>query len=135
MKNSFLIYVILIGFFSVNAQEKKKDTIVATEIVNIETKYNPKIADANKIKNNPTIKLLEKSNKKKLEYTIFSAPVASTFVPKTGVLKGIDVGVKERIYNNYFAGGYGNFDNTTSVPRSDVVIERLESIAAGPTVK
>jgi hypothetical protein len=109
MKNSFLIYVILIGFFSVNAQEKKKDTIVATEIVNIETKYNPKIADANKIKNNPTIKLLEKSNKKKLEYTIFSAPVASTFVPKTGVLKGIDVGVKERIYNNYFAGGYGNF--------------------------
>lgn len=109
MKRGYLIYVILISCFSVNAQEKKKDTIVATEIVNVITKYNPKIANANKIKNNPTIRLLKKSDKKKLEYTIYSAPVASTFIPKTGVLKGINVGVKERIYNNYLAIGYGNF--------------------------
>jgi hypothetical protein len=109
MKRGYLIYVILIGCFSVNAQEQKKDTIVATEIVNVITKYNPKIANANKIKNNPTIRLLKKSDKKKLEYTIYSAPVASTFIPKTGVLKGIDVGVKERIYSNYLATGYGNF--------------------------
>ena len=109
MKRGYLIYIILIGCFSVNAQVQKKDTIVATEIVNVITKYNPKIANANKIKNNPTIRLLKKSDKKQLEYTIYSAPVVSTFIPKTGVLKGINVGVKERIYNNYFATGYGNF--------------------------
>ena len=34
MKRGYLIYVILIGCFSVNAQEQKKDTIVATEILN-----------------------------------------------------------------------------------------------------
>ena len=109
MKRGFLTYVILIGMFSANAQEKKKDTIVKTEVVNVVTKYNPKIADAKKIKNNPIIKLLKKSDKKKLEYTIFSAPVASTFIPKTGVVKGINVGVKERIYNNYLAAGFGNY--------------------------
>ena len=109
MKKGFLIYVILMATFSVNAQQKIRDTIVATEIVNVITKYNPKIADAQKIKEVPKIKLLEKSNKKKLAYTIFSAPVASTFIPKTGVAKGINVGVKERIYHNYFAGGYGNY--------------------------
>ena len=38
-----------------------------------------------------------------------SAPVASTFIPKTGVVKGINIGVKERIYNNYLAVGYGNY--------------------------
>ncbi|WP_299670191.1 TonB-dependent receptor [uncultured Polaribacter sp.] len=109
MKKGFLIYIVLIGFFSTNAQEKKKDTIVETEIVNVVTKYNPKIADAKKIKNNPTIKLIKRSAKKKLNYTIFSAPVASTFIPKTGVVKGIDVGIKERIYNNYIAAGFGNY--------------------------
>jgi hypothetical protein len=109
MKRGYLVCVILMGCFSANAQEKKKDTIVKTEIVNVETKYNPKIADANKIKKNPTVKLLKKSDKKKLEYAIFSAPVVSTFIPKTGVLKGIDVGIKERIYNNYLATGFGNF--------------------------
>ena len=109
MKNIFLIYSVLIGVFSANAQQKKQDTIIKTEIVNVITKYNPKIADAKKIKNNPKITLLKKRNKKKLTYAILSVPVASTFTPKTGDVKDINSSVKERIYNNYFAGGYGNY--------------------------
>ncbi|TXD46685.1 TonB-dependent receptor [Polaribacter sp. IC073] len=97
------------GIFSANAQEKKRDTIVKTAVVNVVTKYNPEIADAKKIKNNPAIKLLKKSEKKKLKYTISSAPVASTFTPQTGVAKEINAGVKERIYNNYLAAGFGNY--------------------------
>ena len=109
MKKGICTCIILICIFSANAQEKEKDTIVETEIVNIITKYNPKIADAKKLKNNPTIKLLKKSNKKKIAYTISSAPVASTFIPKTGVVKRPNIAVKERIYNNYLAAGYGNY--------------------------
>ena len=112
MKKGFLLFLVLFVIFSASAQKKplptKIDT-VKTEIVEVVTKYNPKIADAAKIKKNPTIELLDKSKKKKLNYTIFSAPVASTFIPKTGVIKGIDVGVKERIYNNYVAAGIGNY--------------------------
>ncbi|MGJ8745321.1 hypothetical protein [Polaribacter sp.] len=88
--------------------EKKKDT-VKTEVVEVVSTYNPKIADAKKIKKNPVIELLKNSEKKKLNYTIFSAPVASTFTPKSGVVKGIDVGVKERVYMNYLAAGFGNY--------------------------
>jgi len=112
MRKCFFLYGILIVVFSSNAQGKKKDTIIKTEIVNIITKYNPKISDAKKIRNNPKITLLKKSDKKKLKYTIFSAPVASTFIPKTGVVKNINIGVKERIYNNYLAVGYGNYAST-----------------------
>lgn len=108
-KGFICILIIILGIFAAKAQEKKNDTIVKTEIVNVVTKYNPEIADVNKIKKNPTIELLNKTKKKKLEYTIFSAPVASTFIPKTGVVKGINVGVKERIYNNYLAAGFGNY--------------------------
>ncbi|WP_439130379.1 hypothetical protein [Polaribacter sp.] len=115
MKKSVLIFLIFFGFLSSIAQETKpltaKDT-VKTEVVEVITTYNPEIADANKIKRNPTIKLSDKNKKKKLTYSIFSAPVASTFIPKSGVVKGIDVGVKERIYDNYAALGFGNYKST-----------------------
>ena len=115
MKKSLIIFLYLFSFFSAKGQEKPvkekaKDT-VKTEVVNVVTKFNPKIADASKLKRKPKIELLNKSKKKKLEYTIFSAPVASTFIPKSGVVKGIDVGVKERIYKNYIAAGFGNYSS------------------------
>ncbi|WP_288954750.1 hypothetical protein [uncultured Polaribacter sp.] len=114
MKKLVCFFLILIGFFSTKAQEKPIETVndtVKTEVVEVITAFNPKIADAKKIKITPTIQLPKKSKKKKLEYTIFSAPVASTFIPRSGVVKGIDVGVKERIYKNYLAAGYGNFNS------------------------
>ncbi|MCL7763643.1 hypothetical protein MPF19_09475 [Polaribacter sp. Z014] len=111
MKKGFTLFLLYFSFLSLNAQKKEQaiDT-VKTEVVNIVTKYNPKIADAKKINKNPTIKLLKNNEKKKLAYTIFSAPVASTFIPKSGVVKGINVGIKERVYQNYLAAGYGNYN-------------------------
>jgi hypothetical protein len=113
MKKGFLIFLMFFGFLSTTTAQETKPTIakdtVKTEVVEVITTYNPEIADANKIKKNPTILLSDKNKKKKLTYKIFSAPVASTFIPKSGVVKGIDVGVKERIYNNYIAAGFGNF--------------------------
>ncbi len=113
MKKYFILFLCLFSFFNGKAQEKPikqtvKDTI-KTEVINVVSTYNPKIADASKIKKNPKIELLKKSKKKQLKYTIFSAPVASTFIPKSGVVKGIDVGLRERIYNNYIAAGFGNY--------------------------
>ncbi|MBL4568910.1 MAG: TonB-dependent receptor [Flavobacteriaceae bacterium] len=86
---------------------KVKDSI-KTEIINVVTSYTPTISDAFKIKRNPSIKLGAKIQKRKLQYQIFSAPVASTFIPKTGIVKGMSMGKKERLYNNYIAAGFGN---------------------------
>ena len=86
---------------------KKKDSIV--EVINVITSYTPTISDAFKIKKTPKIILSNTTSKKKLSYSIFSAPVASTFVPKSGVVKGIDVGKKERLFDNYLALGFGNY--------------------------
>ena len=84
-----------------------KDTL-KTDVIEVITSYTPTISDAFKIKKNPKIKLGTKTKKKQLQYKIFSAPVASTFIPKSGVAKGINMGVKERLYKNYLAAGYGN---------------------------
>ena len=111
MKKYFFT-IALLAAFNVFSQkkttEKVKDT-VKTEVVEVVTTYNPKIADATKITTNPTINLLEKTKKQPLKYTIFSVPVASTFIPKSGVIKGIDVGIRERIYDNFIAAGFGNY--------------------------
>lgn len=117
MKKGFLLFLIFFSYLSISAQIKPKEKVtpvrlkdtVKTEVVEVITTYNPKIADASKITKNPTIQLLDKSKRKKLSYNIYSAPVASIFIPKSGVVKGIDVGVKERIYENYIAAGFGNY--------------------------
>lgn len=110
MKKFIFILGVVFGLNQVNAQKKEtaKDTLKQV-VVKVVTSYTPTIADAFKIKKNPKIVLSKKSEKKKLKYTIFSAPVASTFIPKSGVVKGIDLGVKERLYDNYAAAGFGNY--------------------------
>tara|TARA_R100000789_G_C3017813_1_gene152817 strand:- start:929 stop:2707 length:1779 start_codon:yes stop_codon:yes gene_type:complete len=118
MKKALLSLFFLGITFCTSSQEKKptkkaniKIDTVKTEVVEVITKYNPKIADASKIKTKPTVELLSSSQKKKLNYSIFSAPVASTFIPKSGVVKGVNVGNKENIYNNFIAAGYGNYNS------------------------
>ena len=91
------------------AQTKKAKDTIKTEVINVVTSYTPTISDAFKIKKNPKIQLGAKRQKKQLKYQIFSAPVASTFIPKSGVAKGINMGVKERLYKNYLATGFGNY--------------------------
>lgn len=113
MKKLIFILFVVFGVQVALAQKKNKkdnerDTI-KTEVINVVTSYTPTIADAFKIKKNPKFNLSKKSKKKKLKYSIFSAPVASTFVPKSGVVKGIDVGKKERLFDNYVAAGFGNY--------------------------
>lgn len=87
--------------------EKAKDSI-KTEVVNVVTSYAPKVTDAFKIKQKPAIKLSEDVQKKALNYTIASVPVASTFIPKSGTIKRIDIGKRERLFDNYIALGFGN---------------------------
>ncbi len=113
MKKSVLIvFAFVLASVQVFSQEKpkdkKKDTIGPT-VVRVVTSYTPTVSDAFKIKKSPRIILSKNSEKQKLTYKIFSAPVASTFVPKSGVVKGIDVGKKERLFDNYVAAGFGNY--------------------------
>lgn len=109
MKKFIAVFVLIFATQIALAQETpevKKDTI-KTEVVNVVTSYTPKVTDAFKIKKKPSIELSNKSQKKKLTYQIIEAPVASTFTPKKGRVKGVDLGDRERLYPNYASIGYG----------------------------
>ncbi len=110
MKKRFIILFSLIISSASFAQKQRKDTL-ETAVVEISTTFNPDITDVKKIRNNPSLKFSKRTKKKKLNYNFFSAPVASTFIPKTGIIKVLDVRKKEQLYKNYIAAGYGNFSS------------------------
>ncbi len=122
------LLICLLAFVSIcataqrkNQKKKQARDTIKTEVINVITTYNPTIADAFKLRKKPRINIESKAQKKKLSYSIFSAPVASTFIPKSGALKGIKVGPPERLFDNYVAAGYGNFN----APFAEVYLHKV----------
>ncbi len=104
--------VILVIFFFLTgitfAQKKGKEKLDTEEITVVKS-YTPTVSDAFKIKTNPQLDSVEIGKKKKVNYTINSVPVASTFTAATGKAKALQRGPKERIFNNYVLAGFGNY--------------------------
>jgi outer membrane receptor protein involved in Fe transport len=103
----FLLIISLVPFF-VMAQNKEKDSI-GTEEVNIVKPYTPTIKDAFKLKKTPKQGKDKIQEKKPVEYSINSVPVASTFTPSKGKAKSIALKRKEHVYQNYVQVGFGTY--------------------------
>ena len=84
--NSLAIIFLVVLFFSSSLETlkaQKKDTL-ETAIVNIVKPYSPSISDAFKIRENPLKIDTSNFKKRKVTYSTFSIPVASTFNPAKG---------------------------------------------------
>ncbi len=83
--NNIVLSAILLSVTLTFSQERRqtKDTI-DTEVVNVVKPYTPKISDAFKVKEIPSLDDEETTSKKDVKYNIFSIPVASTFTPAKG---------------------------------------------------
>ncbi|HRB72599.1 MAG TPA: TonB-dependent receptor, partial [Flavobacterium sp.] len=101
------VILLLTGGQALFAQ--KKDENLGTEVVNVVKPYTPTISDAFKVKETPTIEDEDNTQKKEIQYNIFSFPVASTFTPSKGKAAGVDKAQKEKLYNNYATLGFGNY--------------------------
>ena len=108
MKKIINILLFLFVGTALLAQDDEPKDSIKTEVVNVVTSFAPKITDAFKIKIKPVIELYEGVTKKELNYEIISAPVASTFTPKSVAFKPIKLGDRERLFDNYFSVGFGN---------------------------
>lgn len=101
---SLLLFITAISF----AQEAKKDTL-KTEEITVVKPYTPTISEAFKVKSDPVIDDTNKFEKEKVTYSIFSIPVASTFIPSKGKAKSLARVPRERVYENYVLAGFGNY--------------------------
>ena len=90
-----------------NSQTRVQDSI-DTQVVTIVKPYTPKISDAFKLKQAPSI-MVSDDYQKSIKYTIFSIPVASTFTPAKGNSIGVKKFKKEKLFQNYTSIGLGNY--------------------------
>lgn len=117
------------GICQVQAQEKeekKEKENLGTEVVNVVKPYTPTISDAFKVKATPKLNDSVNTTKKKVTYSIFSAPVASTFTPAKGKAAAVKKAPKLKLYDNYATLGFGSFTSVLAEFYSNIQISRTE---------
>jgi hypothetical protein len=109
MKKLKVIAVVLVVFGIQFSFSQVKDENIGSEVVNIVKPYTPTISDAFKVKETPVLADEETHKKEKIQYNIFSFPVASTFTPSKGTAATVDPQEKEKLFSNYATLGFGNY--------------------------
>ena len=105
--SKFLIPFLLFGY-GLQAQD---DNDIGTETVTVVRPYSPTVSDAFKIKSMPNLNDSIVLQKKKISYSIFSVPVASTFTPAKGKASAVKKAKPEKLFNSYASVGLGSFNN------------------------
>lgn len=99
---------------------------LGTEVVNVVKPYTPTIQDAFKVKATPQLNDSITTAKKVVTYSIFSAPVASTFTPAKGKAATVKKAKKVKLYDNYATLGFGSFTSVLAEFYSTFQISRTE---------
>lgn len=106
-QNKVTITLFLVAFQFSFAQ--KKEDNIGSEVVNVVKPYTPTLSDAFKVQETPVLDDEGNAKKEKINYSIFSFPVASTFSPSKGKAEGVDKTKQAHLYNNYATLGFGNY--------------------------
>jgi hypothetical protein len=99
---------LLIIFFQFSFAQKKGGNI-GSEVVNVVKPYTPTLSDAFKVQQMPVLDDEGNTKKEKVNYSIFSFPVASTFAPSKGKAEGVDKSRQAHLFDNYATLGFGNY--------------------------
>ncbi|SDL54859.1 TonB dependent receptor [Salinimicrobium catena] len=116
---AYILFFFFTGLLS--AQEIKSDSIVVVK------PYTPSVSDAYKIKEKPAITDSIDLEKKKVEYSIFSVPVASTFSPAKGRAAGLERERPPKVYENYFTLGFGTYTSVLAEFYSNLEVNRTNN--------
>src|SRR5690554_2395753 len=127
MSNKGIVFLSLATtlLFSLSLFSQEKE--LGTEVVNIVKPYSPTISDAFKVKETPSLYDSTSTQKKKVKYTIFSVPVASTFTPVKGTASNIKKPKSEKTYDNYATLGFGNYTTILGELYSNFEISRTDN--------
>lgn len=97
---------------------------IGSETVTVVKPYTPSVRDANKIRETPSRNDSVSLQKKPVEYSIFSVPVASTFTPAKGRATTVERVRPPKVYDNYATLGFGNYSNVLAEFYSNLEIDR-----------
>ena len=104
------LLLVLLAPSTLSAQSKKDS--LTTKVIDVVKSYAPTIADAYKKREDANIKNDSLTlAKKQITYSIYSVPVASTFVPEKGKATSMKKTIKKEYYaDSYIGGAFGNLN-------------------------
>lgn len=119
VRNSVLIMLLLIttGVFS---QDLGSETVVVVK------PYTPSVNDAFKVREIPAVTDTVSLEKKPVDYSIFSVPVASTFTPAKGRATDVERTAPSKVYDNYATLGFGNYTSILAEFYSNIEVTRTD---------
>ena len=110
----------------VYAQEEKED--IGTQEVTVIKSYTPSLQDVFKLRNSPETLDSIVAPKKAVEYSIFSVPVASTFIPSKGTARKLIPKKQKPQFNSGGSLGFGNFNQLLFEYNTNFNIDRRQKI-------
>jgi len=121
------LFPLLIFFLTIPMIAQEEGDELGTEVVNIVKPYTPAISDAFKVKETPLLNDSVTTTKKKVSYSIFSVPVASTFTPAKGKATTVEKAKPIKLYDNYATLGFGNYTAVLGEFYSNFQISRTDN--------
>lgn len=131
LKKQLLFSLVFVISYVHHAIAQDTDEDIGTETVTVTKAYTPTIADAFKIKSVPDLNDSIALQKKAIEYSIFSVPVASTFTPAKGQASKVKKTPPPVLYNSYASAGGGNPANLMAKFYTSRNISRESSYTLG----
>ena len=126
MNKVTLLAIVFIFPFFVLAQEEKED--IGTQEVTVIKSYTPSLQDVFKLRNSPETLDSIVAPKKAVEYSIFSVPVASTFIPSKGTARKLILKKQKPQFNSGGSLGFGNFNQLLFEYNTNFNIDRRQKI-------
>ncbi|CAN5365383.1 TonB-dependent receptor [soil metagenome] len=102
-RNLFLLTFLFSGFLFAQDRPLGGETVIVVK------PYTPSVNDAFKIKETPAVGDSVRLEKKPVQYSIFSVPVASTFSPAKGQATTVERARPVKIFDNYITLGFGTY--------------------------
>ena len=107
-------------------QEEQED--LGTQEVTVIKSYTPSLQDVFKIRESPATIDSIVAPKKAVEYSIFSVPVASTFIPSKGSARKLKSKKQKPQFNSGGSLGFGNFNQLLFEYNTNFNIDRRQKI-------
>lgn len=118
---------LLAGFFFLTIGAVAQEDDLGTEVITIVKPYTPTISDAFKVKETPLLNDSTVTQKKQVQYEIFSVPVASTFTPAKGKASTVDKAKPMKLYDNYATLGFGSYTSVLAELFSSFELSRTDN--------
>lgn len=134
IRRPLLFLAVLIGMVQLTVAQEEETDDIGTETVTVTKAYTPTISDAFKIKSVPNLNDSIVLQKKKIEYSIFSVPVASTFTPAKGKASAVKKTPPPVLYNSYASAGGGNPANVMAKFYTSRTIDRESGYTVALTI-